>query len=175
MISGAGTARGATITGAADGFFSRIRRSPCEYSNSSRLCSLMNFSNCSICWSSEFANIVWAAGFGDSLRFMPVLYLNKIPRNAGQHFGSIFVHGNIVFDPDSSHARHIHAGLNGHDVARLQNLLLSLRHPGILMHFQPEPVTGAVYEVSVQILARKNAPGGRVHFPAGRSGTYRRN
>src|SRR5277367_4608559 len=88
-----GTAPGTMISGTpidreyigtpADGFFNLIFRSPREYSNSSRLCSLIKRRSCSICWTSGLAIEELSAAFEGCLRFMPVLELNKIPRNAG--------------------------------------------------------------------------------------------
>src|SRR5271170_6968798 len=73
-----------------EGFFSRIFRSPREYSNSSRLCSVIKRRSCSICWTSGLAMDDASAAFEGRLgcfRFMPVLKLDEIPRYAGQYFG----------------------------------------------------------------------------------------
>src|ERR1700674_4089425 len=69
IISGADTDRTATRA-PAEGFRKRMRKSPREYSNSSRLCSLMNRRSCSIFWISGLAND--GLDFEGFLRFMPV-------------------------------------------------------------------------------------------------------
>src|SRR5277367_5877469 len=56
----------------AEGFFSRIFRSPREYSNSSRLCSLIKRRSCSICWTSGLAMEELSDDFEGCFRFMPV-------------------------------------------------------------------------------------------------------
>src|SRR6266446_6808771 len=100
IISGAEIALCAT-TMFADGFRSRIRRSPREYSNSSKLCSVINRRSCSICCTSGLA-IDWLfLGFEGCLGFMPVSELDEIPRGAGQYFGFSGVHGYIVLDANA--------------------------------------------------------------------------
>src|ERR1700721_3803894 len=84
-----------------DGFFNLIRRSPREYSNSSRLCSLIKRRSCSICWTSGLAMEEPSAGFEGCFRFMPVSKLDEIPRNAGQYFGAARVHSDVVFNANS--------------------------------------------------------------------------
>src|SRR6476661_594399 len=128
--AGAGPLPAETTT-VCDGFRKRIRRSPREYSNSSRLCSVMNCRSSSICWISGLANA--PVDFEGFLRFMPVLELDEIPRNAGQYFGTVSVHGHIVFDANSPDAFRVHARFNGDDVSRFQALLLTPRHSGVLM------------------------------------------
>jgi hypothetical protein len=103
---------------------------------------------------------------------MPVLYLNQIPRNAGEHFGSTFVHGYVVFDPDSTNSWHVNTGLDGYHVPRLQNPLLPLREAGIFVDFQPKPMSGAMHEVLVQRLPCQDFSGSGIHFPTGRAGHY---
>jgi hypothetical protein len=116
MISGASMA---LVAAPAKGLLRRILKSPCEYSNSSRLCSVIKRSNCSICWMSGFAKVGLAVGFGDFLCFMPLLDLYKIPRNAGEHFRTLSVHGNVVFDANSTRAWHVDTWLNRDHVSRL--------------------------------------------------------
>src|SRR5256885_15377650 len=113
IISGSVTCLGPTP----EGFFKRIFKSPWEYSNSSRLCSVMKRSSCSICSISGFANGELAAGFEGFLGFMPLLDLNKIPRNAGEYFTSLGVHGHVVFDTNPPNARHIDAWFDRNHVS----------------------------------------------------------
>src|SRR6266481_3762853 len=142
----------AETTTVCDGFRRRIRRSPREYSNSSRLCSVMNCRSSSICWISGLANA--SVDFEGFFRFMPVLNLDEIPRNAGQYFGTISVHSYIVFDANSPDAFRIHAGFDGNDVARFQALLLPPGHSRVLMHFQPKPVAGAMHKQTINMVTR---------------------
>ena len=81
MISAAGLGGAGAMF--ALGFLSRMRRSPLEYSNSSRLCSLMNRSNCSICPISGFANDGLPLAFDGFSRFMPFSDFDEIPLYAG--------------------------------------------------------------------------------------------
>src|SRR5216684_259623 len=108
IISGAAITRGAATTTPAEVLRSRICRSPLEYSNSSRLCSVMNWKSCSICSISGLANDgLDLLGF---LRFMPVLDLYEIPRCAGQYFRTVSLNGDVVLDANSSDACRIHTG-----------------------------------------------------------------
>src|SRR6266852_1832366 len=107
IISGAAITRGAATTTPAEGLRSRIRRSPLEYSNSSRLCSVMKRRSCSICSISGLAND--GGHFEGFFCFMPVLELDEIPRDAGQHFGTVGVHGHIIFDANPPDAFRVHA------------------------------------------------------------------
>src|SRR5664279_4293173 len=105
MISAA--CLGAAISGAALGFLSRIFRSPLEYSNSSRLCSLMKRSNCSICPISGVANDELALDFDGFFRFMPLSDLDEIPLYAGEDFIAPGLHCNDILNADAAHAFHI--------------------------------------------------------------------
>src|SRR6267143_5496109 len=147
-----------------DGLRKRIRRSPREYSNSSRLCSVMNCRSSSICWISGLANA--PVDFEGFFRFMPVLNLDEIPRNAGQYFGTVSVHGHIVFDANSPDAFRVHAGFNGNDVTWFQALLLAPRHPGVLMDFQPKPMAGAMLKQMVKMVTRQDLPCSSIHVAA---------
>src|SRR5579859_563345 len=108
MISGAPMDRG-IIGMPTEGFFSRIRRSPLEYSNSSRLCSLMKRSNCSICWTSGLSIVELSFTFEGCLRFMPVSELDEIPRYAGQNFRHPGFHGDVIFDAYTPNTRHVNS------------------------------------------------------------------
>src|SRR5438046_2823335 len=103
---------------------------------------------------------------------MPVLYLNEIPRNAGEHFGSAFVQGYVIFDPNSPDSRHVNTGLDGYHVPRLENPLLPFCNARISVDFQPKAMSGAMHEVLVQRSPREDIPGSRIYFPAGHSGFY---
>src|ERR1700687_5342027 len=164
MVSEAALPRGAATAAPIKGFRRRIRRSPLEYSNSSRLCSVMNCKSCSICWISGLANA--EPDFEGFLRFMPVLDLDEIPRNAGQYFGSVSVHGHIVFDADTPDSFHVYARFNGDDVAWFQAPLLPPRHSRAFVDFQPEPMAGTVHEESVQTVRCQNLPCGCIDVAA---------
>src|SRR6267143_5605889 len=96
MISGMAMARGPAMRTPAEGLRNRIRRSPLEYSNSSRLCSVMKRRSCSICSISGLAND--GVDFEGFFCFMPVLEHDEIPRDAGQYFGTVGVHSDIILD-----------------------------------------------------------------------------
>src|SRR5882724_321385 len=159
--------RVAGMTTPADGLRKRIRRSPREYSNSSRLCSVMNCRSSSICWISGLANA--PVDFEGFFRFMPVLNLDEIPRNAGQYLGTVSVHGHIVLDANSPDAFRVHAGFNGNDVSRFQALLLPPRHSRVLMDFQPKPVAGTVYKQMIKMVTRQDPPCSSIHVAAERA------
>src|SRR5882672_7432221 len=152
------------MTTPADGLRKRIRRSPREYSNSSRLCSVMNCRSSSICWISGLANA--PVDFEGFFRFMPVLDLDEIPRNAGQYFGSLSVHGHIVFDADPPDAFCVHAGFNGDDVSRFQAFLLPPCHSGVLMDFQPQPVASAMHKQTIKMVTCQDLPCSSIHVAA---------
>src|ERR1700683_2431705 len=103
---------------------------------------------------------------------MPLLNLNEIPRDAGEYFGVRCVHRYVVFDPNSPNARHVNTRLDRDYVSRLQGLLLSLGHPRILVHFEPEPMPGAVHEVPIETVTGQNRPGRGVHIPAANARPY---
>ena len=97
---------------------------------------------------------------------MPVLKFDEIPRRAGQYFGTISMHDNIIFNPNPPDAFGVYPGFNGNDVPWFQELRLSPRYPGIFVHFESEPVASAVHEQIIQVVARQNLPGCRVHSAA---------
>src|ERR1700682_1454196 len=162
---GAGPLPADPTTTVCDGFRKRIRRSPREYSNSSRLCSVMNCRSSSICWISGLANA--PVDFEGFFRFMPALDLDEIPRNAGQYFGTVSVHGNIVFDANSPDAFRVHAGFNSNHVSRFQALLLPPRHSGVLMALQPEPMAGAMNKQTIKMVTCQDLPCSSIHVAAG--------
>src|ERR1700686_4703832 len=121
IISGAYPLRDCCNTTPLDGLRKRIRRSPREYSNSSRLCSVMNCNSCSICFNSRFAKLsvaLLATCLEVFLRVMRSSNLDEIPRNAGQHFYPIGVHRHIIFNAYPAHALDIDSRFNGHHVPR---------------------------------------------------------
>src|SRR5207342_3281772 len=73
IISGADIARVVVMAAPDDGFFSLIRKSPREYSNSSRLCSAMVFRSCSIWSISGLTDGPLADDFEGFLRFIRFL------------------------------------------------------------------------------------------------------
>src|SRR5260370_2000592 len=99
-------------TAFADGFFSRIFRSPCAYSNSSKLCSVMKRSSCSICWISVFAKRDSADVLEGFFGFMLALDLSKIPRKTGEYFRPICAHSHVILDANAPNARDVHPRLN---------------------------------------------------------------
>src|SRR5258708_19968635 len=104
------------VTAFVDGFFSRIFRSPCAYSNSSKLCSVMKRSSCSICWISVFAKRDSADVLEGFFGFMLALDLYKIPRKTGESFLPICAHRHVILDPNPPNARDVDAGLNRNHV-----------------------------------------------------------
>src|SRR4029077_4363821 len=114
----------------ADGFFNLIFRSPREYSNSSKLCSLIKRRSCSICWTSGLAMEELSAGFEGCFRFIPVSTLGEIPRYAGQYFGIPRVQSDVIFDANSPNARHVYPRFDRDHESRLQSRLLPACHPG---------------------------------------------
>src|SRR4029077_8662470 len=50
--------------------------------------------------------------------------------------------------------------------------LLSARHPGVFVHFQPESVPGAVHEILVKPVTRQNPSGGSIDIPAPDAGPH---
>src|SRR5215469_2783016 len=119
MISAEGL--GAATTVAVPGFFSRMRKSPREYSNSSRLCSLMKRSNCSICPISGLANDPLSVVFDGFFRFMPILKFDEIPRDAGQHFTAPNAYCHIIFYTNATHTLDIHTRFYGNHISRLKS------------------------------------------------------
>src|SRR5260370_12723166 len=173
IISGAATAREAPTTAPADGLRSRMLRSPREYSNSSRLCSVMNWRSCSICWISGLAND--GLDFVGFLRFMPVLNLDEIPRCAGQYFRSVSMHDHIIFDANPPNAFRVHAWFNCNYVAGLQMPLLPSRQPGVFMHFEPKPMARAVHKQMANAVRLQNLSCSCIDIPTGRAVLYRCN
>jgi hypothetical protein len=108
---------------------------------------------------------------------MPALDFDEIPRCAGQYFRSVGVHGNIIFNANSTDTRRIYTRFDGDYVPGLQAFLLPARHPGVFVHFKPQPMTRAVNEEIVEAIPRKDLPRRTVYVLAGctrlRSG-YRR-
>src|SRR5271170_7937057 len=158
----------------ADGFFSRIFRSPREYSNSSRLCSLIKQRSCSICWTSGLAMEELSTAFEGCFRFMPVSELDEIPRYAGQYFGIPCVHGDVIFNAYSPDAGHVNPRFNRDHESRFQPCLLPARDAGILVYFQAQSMPRAMCEKPVQFVAGQNLPRSSIHISAGNSGSYRR-
>src|SRR5580693_1420806 len=158
----------------ADGFFSLIRKSPREYSNSSRLCSLIKRRSCSICWTSGLAMEELSFAFEGCFRFMPVSKLDEIPRYAGQYFRIPWVHGNVIFNANASDAPHVNPRFNRDHESRFQPCFLSACHPRILVNFQAQSVPRAMREKPVQFVTGQNLPRSGIHIPTARAGPYRR-
>ncbi len=100
---------------------------------------------------------------------MPALDLDEIPRCAGQYFRSVGVHCNIIFNTNSPDTRRIYTRFDGDYVPGLQAFLLPARHPGVLVHFEPQPMTRAVNKEMVEVIPRKDLPRRPVYVPAGRA------
>src|SRR5438132_7588733 len=105
---------------------------------------------------------------------MPALDLDEIPRCAGQYFCSVGVNGNIIFNANPPDTFQIHARFNRDYVSRLQGPLLPPRHPGILVHFQPESMARAVNKKMVEVVPRQDLPRCPIDIPAGRASLGRR-
>jgi len=103
------------------------------------------------------------------LRFMPALELNEIPRCAGQYFRTVSVHGNIIFDANSTDTRRIYSRFNRDYVPGLQASLLSTRHPGIFVNFEPQAVPCAMDEKVVQAVTCQDLPRRSIYVPTGRT------
>src|SRR6266481_2901256 len=106
------------------------------------------------------------ARLGGLFGFHACSNLYKVPRNAGEHFCSVSMHRDVVFNTNSSNARHVNAWFDGNHVPWNQDVLLSPRHPRIFVHFQPEPVSSAVHEVIVKPVSRQNPSGSGIDIPA---------
>src|ERR1700676_212165 len=159
----------ARVMAPADGFFSRIRKSPCEYSNSSRLCSLMKRSNCSICPISGLANDGLPLAFDRFLLFMPFSEFDEIPLDAGQDFASSGMHYHAIFDPDSPDVFPVYARFYGNHISSLQSSFLPPGDSRLFMHFQAYPMAGAVHKKRFQMMFLQDLSRRGVHFPAGNS------
>src|SRR4029077_8200667 len=104
---------------------------------------------------------------------MPVLELDEIPRNAGQYFGLVLVHGHIVFYANSPNALRVDTWFDGDDIPRFQQPLLPPRQPGVLVYLQPQSMAGAMHEETVQTVPRKNLPCSCINIAAACSGPDR--
>src|SRR5579884_2505658 len=173
MISGIGAFR--VIMPLAEGFFSRIRRSPLEYSNSSRLCSFIFCRSCSICWISGLAMDGLLLDFEGFLGFIPVSELNEISRPAGQDFRPIPLNGYIVLNPYPADAFHINSWFNRYHVSLFQQALLALCNPRLFVDFQTKSMARAVNEKLVQFVTCQYPPRCCVHSFAGYPRPGRRN
>jgi hypothetical protein len=90
-----------------------------------------------------------SAAFKGCFRFMPVSELDEIPRYAGQYFGIPGVHGHVILNANSPHARHVNPRFNRDHEARFQPCLLPACQPRILMYFQAQSVPRAMREKPV--------------------------
>src|SRR5262249_24922217 len=88
------------------------------------------------------------------------------PLEAGQYFRATSIDSHVVLDTDTPHSFHVNSRLYGNHVSRLQPAGLPFRHPGILVYFEAQAMTGAMHEVAVQTVARQNVPGCPVHVTA---------
>src|SRR5258708_36596614 len=79
----------------------------------------------------------------------------------------------VVLNANSSDAWHVNPGLNRNYIPWNQYVLLSARNAGILMHFQPEPMSGAVHEIPVQPVTFQNVSGGCIDLPTGPPALHR--
>src|ERR1700745_3694612 len=173
MISGRAFDLAAVNTVPVEGFFNRMRRSPREYSNSSRLCAAMVFRSCSI-WSmsgpavdppqldfTPFLRFIFTSGFvkqtpkpasPEGCKTNPgktqiVLELNEIPRGAGQNFVTPLLHRDVVFDSNSAYTGNIHTRFYRNHVSQRKLSFLALCQPRVLVNFQPQTMTRAMDEI----------------------------
>src|SRR5712692_9796196 len=132
-ISGAVSRRVAGGLELMAGFFSRMRRSPCEYSNSSSPCSDINARSRSS-WLRSTPDTVMSVGLPRFfLPFMQDLEFEEFPRSVGEDFGVVHEHRHVVLDPNSADAGHIDAGLQGDYVPHLHESLLPAGQPGLFV------------------------------------------
>ena len=75
---------------------------------------------------------------------MPFLKLDEIPPSAGQYLGTVGVHGYVILNANAPCAFGIHARFNRNDVSGFEPPFLPLRDPGVLVHFQSQPMSCAV-------------------------------
>src|SRR5262245_6670 len=61
----------------------------------------------------------------------------RFPREAGEHGGAVVRHQHVVLDPHTAPAGDVHAGLDGHDHARLQHVLRVGTDARGLVNLQP--------------------------------------
>src|SRR5262249_47159245 len=140
--------------------------SPREYSNSSRLCSLIKRMSCSNCSISGFASdglVAFLAGFLD---FMPVSDLNEIPRKAGQYLRAPSIHPNIGPHPDAPQSCLVTSRLDGAHVPGFQHAALAFRNSGIFVPLNPKPVPGAMHKKAVQPMSCQDLSGCRIDLAA---------
>jgi hypothetical protein len=97
---------------------------------------------------------------------MPVSELDKIPRNAGNYFGSVCVYGDVVFDPNSPDACNVYPRFDSNHVSRHEALLLPRSNTRIFVHFKSEPMARTMREVAVQAVACQDLSRRGVHIPA---------
>src|SRR5579864_3264389 len=96
---------------------------------------------------------------GGLLAFHACSNLNEVPRNTGEQFVAVGVHGDVVFNANPSNAGHVNSRFDGNHVSRNQDVLLSARHAWIFVHFQAESVSGAMHKKRVKLVARQNSSG----------------
>src|SRR6476661_7480269 len=169
MISGADSARGPAITDPDDGFFNRIRRSPREYSNSSRLCSDIVFRSRSICAISGSAADPLPLDFKGFLRFIRfVLELYEIPRGAGQDFGMFLMYRDVILNPNAPDACKVHPRFYRNHVSRGKLSFLAFRQSRVFMNLQPQTATCAVDKCLIELVGRQYPPGSCINVSAAR-------
>src|SRR5713101_779331 len=165
-----GAAGSARLGGALEGalaFFSRMRKSPCAYSNSSSPCLDMKESNRSNCPRSipgTENSGPWDCFFDP---FISCSDFEEFPPSSCHNFGAARSHDGIIFDPDPPDALDVHARFQGYHVSSLQEPFLTSTEPGILMDFQADPVPSAMDEVTRQPLALQDASSGGIHRAGG--------
>jgi len=76
------------------------------------------------------------------------------------------MHRDVVFNANSSDARNVNPWFYCNHVPWNQDVLLSARHAGVFVHFQPESVSGAVHEILVKPVTRQNPSGRGIDVPA---------
>src|SRR6267142_1350987 len=79
----------------------------------------------------------------------------------------------VVFNANASDARHVNSRFNRDHVSGNQNMSLSTRHTGLLMHFQAKPMSGAVHKIFVKPVVRQNPSGGGIDIPTRDAGLRR--
>src|SRR5260370_9194595 len=75
------------------------------------------------------------------------------------------MHRHIVFNANSSDARHVNPGFDRNHIPCNQEVFLSTRHPGVFMHLKSESVSGAVHEIMVEPVTAQNVSATSTEIP----------
>src|SRR4029077_11379294 len=98
-------------------------------------------------------------------RFMPVLELDKIPRDAGNHFCSVSMYDNVVLNPNSPDSGKLYTRFDGEQVAVCEPPVLPSSDPWIFVRLQPQTMALAVHKVTVETVTRQNFARCGIYIP----------